>query len=1155
MLRNSHTVALLVPADWDDLHAANLYSSRLLTPLRLSLADYGLHLDICRLSESSHAQDLDDFETYLAEKKPAAFVVARVLVVDPIIDLLRNQQIPFVLFGHNSQSQEFDWVDVDNESAFWLATRKCLDAGHRKIALLNGPQVYSYAQQRENGYRRALMQAGLEFEPAHVLNGQPTYSMGAVMASYLLSGSNKPTALVCTTDEVALGAMSACRNIGLEPGKDISIVGYGDGDEAAQTSPRLATLGFSFDSVSLAIVRSLLFQLRLSDAKVSKDIRLISVYWREGESLGSLVDLSGASARSDSIGGSQLELAASYRTQEMFNVGSWRYDPATQAFECSDEFRTIFGFAPNEPISLMNVKERVSLQSLSGFDSAWLNAGLGRGLDLEVPIVSNGESRYVHWRGQFISNFGKFVYAEGAVLDVTRLAKVRRELEVSKRYVEQASAAKDQFLANMSHEIRTPIHAVMGLTEVLKRQLTDATEAQNTVEKIRRSSSSLLNIINDILLISKVNSSSFELERYPFDLQQLLDDVEASAEGLLGHKQVSFKVSPVGSTMRYLVGDPQRLKQVLINLVGNACKFTNRGQVELLVNRAPTDKAGLHTNLSFEVRDTGIGIAKQRLHTLFDSFTQADSSINRVYGGTGLGLSIAQSLVRLMGGTIEVASEPGVGSSFSFELSFDIGSANTVELNHADQLSVMIVDDSQSASLHAAEIVRQLGWLPTLFSSGQDALSELERYAQRYDLVLLDFVMPGMSGEEVAREIRNIPAAQNLAVIIVTNTDKLHLPETLSSYVDGTLEKPLSADGLLTMVSGMGLHLQTSESASSQTQLPDLTGMQVLAVDDSEINLELISDMLIQLGADVQCALNASVALELLKSSADRPFDLVLCDLQMPNIDGFEFTRRLHSLKGFEEFPVAAVSAGVDMLRRQKAADCGMAAYLEKPFTSQMLAHVVLQLVGRAEDTTPREESHLTRTSTSQLINSSQALAYWSKQGAYAKQLELFVQRYADSEFALRLVEKLDYEAILNYAHKLKGVAAVLGLEVLAERAKQLELLLRQPPTPDRGEATLRHVQKLCVLQSESVAAVRDWLSQHPSEKSTAGSSGKVTLAQLHAALVDFDPVAVEVCLQSEINELSLDLRQQLLEAVSDFDFKAALRLLETAEEQSRPMH
>ena len=1163
------SIAFLVPSDWEELHAAQSYNQGLIMPLKSAFAEAGYYLDLCRLSDSGHAQDIEELETYLASQKPVGFIVGRVVEQDPVLDLLRHQQIPFVLYGHNSQSANFDWVDVDNRSAFWLSTRKCIDAGHHKIALLNGPEPFSYAQQREQGYRTALMQAGVQVDADLILNGQPTFAMGSVMASYLLRSTDRPTALVCATDELALGAMSVCRDLGLEVGKDISVVGYGNTQQAKESTPRLSTLSYSFQDIVRVLTSSLLYQLEPKRFLHVDNRRLIPVSWIEGGSLATVDAMTvgqGSHIGSeqpalDDINHLLSELAARNRTQQIVRAGSWRFEPMMRHFTGSPEFNAIFGAAPDAHLSLTQVMNLLSADSAEKFESAWFHARSGRGLDIEVQAEVGGVTRFLQWRGEFVANSGAFVFSEGAVQDITDLVRARQELHKSNQEAEVANQAKDQFLANMSHEIRTPIHAVMGLTEVLKRQLDEQSEARATVDKISKASGSLLNIINDILLVSKVESGMLELERYPFDLQQLVDEVAASAEGLLVSKAVNFSAPRIAASLRFLVGDPERLKQVLLNLVGNACKFTASGSVELVVKRAPTDKVGLQASLMFEVRDTGIGIAQNRLAELFNPFNQADRSTSRLYGGTGLGLTIAQSLVNMMGGELRVESEPGQGSRFFFELSFQLGTSNTVQLSQADQLKVLIVDDSPTAALHISEVVRELGWLPSLFESGQSALSEIESDPKRYDLVLLDYRMPGMSGYEVARELRMIPGAQQLTVVLLTAEDLSTLVEPLSSYVDQILSKPITAEALVAAVSDLdqpNAPLKQPEALSKVT----LEGIRILAVDDSEINLELLADMLTALGAEVECALSAAKGLELIQVENGSAFDAVLCDLQMPEMDGFEFTKALHGLSGFETMPVAAVSAGVDVLRQQQAEDAGMQAYLQKPFGTKELADLVLGLLDNADRkardsdaATPASAVDVTKPRIDVRLSSSPfdpvaGQKHWSRPQTYQKQLLRFTECYTEFDHLTELLSDAQYDAALNYSHKLKGVAAVLGLNPLSESAKELELLLRQPMTKALATSAQNLVIKLASIHRASVQAVVSWLATQSSKEASKEASKtedlRMSLEELRSALKGFDPVAAEKCLTAKVDGVSQSVMQELRDAVSQFDFKRALKLVES---------
>ncbi len=553
----------------------------------------------------------------------------------------------------------------------------------------------------------------------------------------------------------------------------------------------------------------------------------------------------------------------------------------------------------------------------------------------------------------------------------------------------------------------------------------------------------------------------------------------------------------------------------------------------------------MSATLLFEVIDSGIGIDTSRLKKLFDPFAQADRSISRLYGGTGLGLSISRSLVEMMGGEISVDSEIGRGSRFYFELNFKLGNAYTVSLGPVDRLVVMIVDDSGTDALYAAEVVRQVGWLPVIFESGQSALTELELQPDGYDLILIDDHMPGMSGYELAREIRSIPGGNSFALVLLTAHGKESFADPTSSYVNQLFVKPLTTEALINAAGNIQA-VGPNEAAQADRLNTSLEGIRVIAIDDSEINLELLADMLSYQGVEVECYLTGLEALSQLESKPSSCVDAILCDLQMPTMDGFEFITRLRALNGYESTPVAAVSAGVDDLTQQQVMDAGMSAFLLKPFSIQELTDLVGSLVGSKLETVSVTENERETDDHDQIFNLDSALKNWSSAPSYVKQLKLFTERYDETAYAVKLLAVSDYESTLNYAHKIKGVASVLGLERLASIAKQLELSLRQPKDQILAKDTLGLATQLRDIHAESIKAVTSWLERHSEPSLVIEQNEAIELDQLLAALRDADPVAAEICLHSAVEGVPGDVLQAVREAVTDFDFKRAITLLST---------
>ena len=1148
-----NTVSILVPMDWREVHGRNQYTLDLLASCEASLSEVGYQLDVVHLYESETLTDSELFERYLEKVNPVAFILARVLHNDPVIDLLLRRSIPFVVFGNSEQTSRYPWVDIDNVGAFWLATRKCLDLGHTRIALLNGPANFSYAQLRREGYARALAQAGIELQSDLILNGEPTFAMGSVMTSYLLQQVERPTALICATDELALGALYACIDLGFEPGRDIAITGYGASSMAAQSSPRLATIGFNLNDVGTMLAQAVVLQL--SDPKRSERPfqKMVSVEWVDGDSLNTAASCippdkqMTASSPDKALLSVRLANAALNRAQQIVHSGSWYFDAVTNLLTGSPAFFAIFGLSRQHSISLDSVHQLIAFEDLTRFQKAWDNAKAGRPFDVEVQVSVEASLRVVRWRGEFVCANHKLVCAEGAVQDVSDVADVRRGLIAARADAEKASLAKDQFLANMSHEIRTPIHAVLGLTEMLKRQVSHPNESV-LVDKLFRSGENLLHIINNILLLSKVESESIQLEAYRFDMDKVVIDLQASVEGLIIDRPIRLIWPVIEPRWRYLIGDPVRLNQVLLNLLGNAAKFTASGEIELRIEAC--DEFEDRVLLKFSVRDSGIGIPQEKIEQLFDPFVQADSSVSRVYGGTGLGLTIVDRLVNLMGGKVQVESEVNKGSQFSFDVSFETTSASEAHQLDKDKLRVLIVDDSPSARLQAAEVVLELGWSATAVESGAQALDEIVRAPTAYDLLLLDYRMPGMSGLEVAKQLNMAAGKNDIIVLLLSASTADELPETRHHFTDGVLMKPLASNALLDAITDSmnGPSLKSYSDINNPSEAASIRGLKVLCVDDSQINLELLLDMLASIEVECLSATNGEEALNILQSNDE--IELVITDIQMPHMDGLELTERIHQLSQYEHTPVIAVSAGIEADRRLDATSAGMAAYLLKPFGVEQLTHLIYEVVkpnnaGNVDTLVdhPLETSSQT-TGTPLLFNSVGAKKSWSSDRSYLTQLKRFSIQYSDAKKLINLLDEEDYDAARHYTHTLAGVAGVLGLEQMVAFCRQIESSLLGLDVEQNRDKIDDLALRFSDVHSSSLQAIGAFCEERRGTNEITNSA-PVSLGAFKQALNDFDPVAIERCLARGVETLAPSLLNEIEQAVSGFDYSQALKIIE----------
>lgn len=521
------------------------------------------------------------------------------------------------------------------------------------------------------------------------------------------------------------------------------------------------------------------------------------------------------------------------------------------------------------------------------------------------------------------------------VQDITELKKAELAAIEERRAALEASSVKSQFLANMSHEIRTPINGIMGMAELLSE--TDMTSQQSQLlSTLQRSADGLLNLVNDILDISKVEAGKLEIETIEFDLGFLISDFKGPFEFLARDKKIELLVNKNLQTRSQLLGDPSRIRQVLMNLVGNAFKFTSSGRVTIDCDLHPAS-AG-RAALLIKVTDTGIGIPPSALGKMFQTFSQADSSTSRRFGGTGLGLSISKNLVELMGGTIGVKSVEGQGSTFWFSLDLELARENEqassvtpVEdvKSHSGARILVAEDNSVNQQVILAKL-RKLGYRPQAVGSGNEVLKALREFT--YDIILMDCKMPGLDGFETTKIIRKHDSLKLRQIPIIALTasamsgDKeLCIEAGMNDYVS----KPFKDDELLLKIENL-LTISESEDLLSKTK------GNVLVVEDNSINQEFLGMSLKQLGYSYHVVENGVEALEALKN---RSFDLILMDCQMPVMDGYQATQEIRRLpdQRVSKLPIIAVTANAIQGDREKCLAAGMDDYLAKPVKSLLL--------------------------------------------------------------------------------------------------------------------------------------------------------------------------------------------------------------------------
>jgi PAS domain S-box-containing protein len=698
---------------------------------------------------------------------------------------------------------------------------------------------------------------------------------------------------------------------------------------------------------------------------------------------------------------------------------------------------------------------------------------------------------------------GKTIKVTGINRDITSQQELETSLRVAKQQADSSSAAKSAFLANMSHEIRTPLNAVLGMLHLV--QGTDLNQRQlDYIQKAYGASQSLLGLLNDILDYSKIEAGKLQLDLHPLELEPLMCDLAVVLSGNNEHKNVEVMFDLDPALPEVLIGDSQRLQQILINLAGNALKFTAEGNVIVSVRQLERSKERIKIRIA--VSDTGIGISDEQLTRLFEGFSQAEASTSRRYGGTGLGLVISTRLIKLMGGELQVDSRVGEGSRFWFDIEFGIADQTPLKAAIAvvdKKLHILVVDDNAVARELLVQMSAELEWTAEAAHDGNQALASIKAanaQGQPFDLILMDLLMPGMDGLKVARVVRDSAGdVRPPLVVMVTAHGREALADSehdVDAPFAAFLTKPVTPKQLVATIARVLSGAPVSPIKPDYQVSKRLQGLRLLVVEDNALNRQVAQELLMGEGAEVLLAEGGQQGVDSIIGPQASAFDAVLMDVQMPEIDGLEATRLIRQDVRFTELPIIAMTANASAADREVCLSAGMSDHIGKPIDLEKLVASLLHWAGRAAQekqpsgaATEHSESVLRRFGGNLKLLQRMLINFEPEMQKQLQQLNSHATQ-------------ADAAAVLAQLHMLKGSAGTMGAQLLAEKSAGLE----------------QHIQQLDAVQAVAFLGQQGWRDE-------LAEVLKQSATELHQAFLANDDIAQVIDAQPSLAQWQQSLR------------------------------
>jgi PAS domain S-box-containing protein len=826
--------------------------------------------------------------------------------------------------------------------------------------------------------------------------------------------------------------------------------------------------------------------------------------------LGIAVDVTQALQQQEALVSASNHLS---KASAVAKLGIWTLNVLDNSLHWNDRMLSIYGYPLSmreQGITYQHWLNRVHPDDLKMVEQKLTDAIAGEGIyDPVFRVVKvDGEVRYIQAAAEIEKDkHENVVRVIGINIDITEQREIEETLRAAKEQADAASAAKSVFLANMSHEIRTPMNAVLGLLQLMQHT-SMSTQQEGYIAKTQTAAKSLLGLLNDILDFSKIEAGKLQLDPQPCEIEMLMRDLAVVLSGHFGNRDVEVMFNLDPAIPSWLLIDKLRLQQVLINLAGNALKFTQQGQV--VIGIECLESTANNNKLRFSITDTGIGISEEQISRIFTGFEQAESSTTRRFGGTGLGLAISKRLVELMDGELLVTSQVGKGSRFWFDVTLPLIPMTAEASIDIQGCRILLVDDNHTTTDILQSILVNFGCVVECAYSGAESIvkcKQANNARQPFDVVLMDWNMPELNGINAARLLRASVQGQQgqqgmaPAVIMLTayseevfRQDDKESSAPFVHFLTKPVTSKLLAESISQVIRGELMALPVPLKLHKQKRLSGLT---ILVVEDNQLNRQVADELLTLEGAKVVLAEGGIKGVSLV-TQAKQTFDIVIMDMQMPDIDGLEATRRIREDARFDLLPILAMTANASQSDRVDCINAGMNDHIGKPIDMQKLVPSILALVGREftsvaidnivgqeetsvvlEPNVPAEGEHL-------LDSLEQILSRFGDNEVFFKKMAKGFEAEIDKQLLLFTAAIRQADPLISAAvsHGIKGVASNFGAKTLADFAAYLEQQFKHG-NPQARQVE-RWTEKLTLLAQLSVKQLSEYISETPSNEAPA---------------------------------------------------------------------